>query len=149
MRAIGDRPCYFQPQSSNEDDNEAGTLLFELPNHTNGRTLSLDTLNVHLGPSTRQNFSGIRTRTHDTLLMTTRGLLEIDHVILNHGQVMWTTPELEPSLLTTRPDQWEDVSALDRFNVHLSLHGRSLLVLELVTRPATIRYLDHSSTTAT
>ncbi|GFX14860.1 hypothetical protein TNCV_1486021 [Trichonephila clavipes] len=26
----------------------------------------------------------------------TRGLLETDHVILNHGQVTWTTPELAP-----------------------------------------------------
>ncbi|GFY35254.1 hypothetical protein TNCV_5046281 [Trichonephila clavipes] len=34
---------------------------------------------------------------------------------LNHGQVTWTTPEL---LLTTTPHQREDVSALDRFNVH-------------------------------
>ncbi|GFV30585.1 uncharacterized protein TNCV_4222361 [Trichonephila clavipes] len=49
---------------------------------------------------------------------TTRGLLATDHVILNHGQVTWTTPELAPPLLTTTPHQWEDVSALDRFNVH-------------------------------
>ncbi|GFY00548.1 hypothetical protein TNCV_2139451 [Trichonephila clavipes] len=26
----------------------------------------------------------------------TRGLLATDHVILNHGQVTWTTPELVP-----------------------------------------------------
>ncbi|GFX81200.1 hypothetical protein TNCV_1911921 [Trichonephila clavipes] len=26
---------------------------------------------------------------------TTRGLLVTDHVILNHGQVTWTTPELD------------------------------------------------------
>ncbi|GFV26056.1 hypothetical protein TNCV_4398681 [Trichonephila clavipes] len=38
--------------------------------------------------------------------------------ILNHGQVTWTTPELAPPLLTTTPHQREDVSALDRFNVH-------------------------------
>ncbi|GFT26422.1 uncharacterized protein TNCV_3603001 [Trichonephila clavipes] len=42
----------------------------------------------------------------------------MDHVILNQGQVTWTTPELAPPLLTTTPRQWEDVSALDRFNVH-------------------------------
>ncbi|GFV81477.1 uncharacterized protein TNCV_52011 [Trichonephila clavipes] len=42
----------------------------------------------------------------------------MDHVILNHGQVTWTTPELAPPLLTTTPHQREDVSALDRFNVH-------------------------------
>ncbi|GFS86446.1 ATP-dependent DNA helicase [Trichonephila clavipes] len=45
-------------------------------------------------------------------------LLATDHVILNHGQVTWTTPELAPPLLTTTPHQREDVSALDRFNVH-------------------------------
>ncbi|GFU89725.1 hypothetical protein TNCV_1058131 [Trichonephila clavipes] len=28
--------------------------------------------------------------------VTTRGLLVTDHVILNHGQVTWTTPELAP-----------------------------------------------------
>ncbi|GFU06172.1 uncharacterized protein TNCV_4764901 [Trichonephila clavipes] len=39
-------------------------------------------------------------------------------VILNHGQVTWTTPELAPPLLSTTPHQREDVSALDRFNVH-------------------------------
>ncbi|GFW99897.1 uncharacterized protein TNCV_2126051 [Trichonephila clavipes] len=44
--------------------------------------------------------------------------LATDHVILNHGQVMWTTPELALPLLTTTPHQREDVSALDRFNVH-------------------------------
>ncbi|GFV79008.1 uncharacterized protein TNCV_4347671 [Trichonephila clavipes] len=48
----------------------------------------------------------------------TRGLLATDQVILNHGQVTWTTPELAPPLLTTTPHQREDVSALDRFNVH-------------------------------
>ncbi|GFU14272.1 uncharacterized protein TNCV_3579391 [Trichonephila clavipes] len=48
----------------------------------------------------------------------TRGLLATDHVILNHGQVTWTTPELAPPLLTITPHQREDVSALDRFNVH-------------------------------
>ncbi|GFS68357.1 uncharacterized protein TNCV_3000421 [Trichonephila clavipes] len=48
----------------------------------------------------------------------TRGLSATDHVILNHGQVTWTTPELAHPLLTTTPHQREDVSALDRFNVH-------------------------------
>ncbi|GFY16513.1 uncharacterized protein TNCV_735421 [Trichonephila clavipes] len=52
------------------------------------------------------------------LLNATRVLLATDLVILNHGQVTWTTPELAPPLLTTTPHQREDVSALDRFNVH-------------------------------
>ncbi|GFX40504.1 uncharacterized protein TNCV_2372881 [Trichonephila clavipes] len=43
----------------------------------------------------------------------------MDHVILNHGQVTWTTPELAPPSPNyhTTPTR-EDVSALDRFNVH-------------------------------
>ncbi|GFT74811.1 retrovirus-related Pol polyprotein from transposon opus [Trichonephila clavipes] len=70
-----------------------------------------------------------------------RGLLATDHVILNHGQVTWTTPELAPPLLTTTPHQREDVSALDRFRVHRCPTRRvfSGTGLELVTKPATIR----------
>ncbi|GFU18772.1 uncharacterized protein TNCV_1085211 [Trichonephila clavipes] len=70
------------------------------------------------------------------------GQLATDHVILNHGQVTWTTPELAPPLLTTTPHQREDVSALDRFNVHRCPTRRvfSGTGLELVTRHATIRY---------
>ncbi|GFW75718.1 uncharacterized protein TNCV_4429011 [Trichonephila clavipes] len=81
----------------------------------------------------------------------TRGLLATDHVILNHGQVTWTTPELAPPLLTTTPHQREDVSALDRFNVHRCPTRRvfSGTGIELVTRQATIRYPYHSATAAT
>ncbi|GFU88639.1 uncharacterized protein TNCV_4443161 [Trichonephila clavipes] len=80
-----------------------------------------------------------------------RGLLATDHVILNHGQVTWTTPELAPPLLTTTPHQRKDVSALDRFNVHRCPTRRVFngTGLELVTRQATIRYLYHSATAAT
>ncbi|GFT43402.1 uncharacterized protein TNCV_4775301 [Trichonephila clavipes] len=82
---------------------------------------------------------------------TTRGLMATDHVILNHGQVTWTTPELSPPLLTTTPHQWEDVSALDKFNVHRCPTRRvfSGTGLELMTRQATIRYLYHSATATT
>ncbi|GFV12277.1 uncharacterized protein TNCV_1537731 [Trichonephila clavipes] len=81
----------------------------------------------------------------------TRGLLATDHIILNHGQVTWTTPELAPPLLTTTPHQQEDVSAFNRFNVHRcsTLRVFSGTGLELVTRQATIRYLYHSATAAT
>ncbi|GFU29667.1 uncharacterized protein TNCV_2408801 [Trichonephila clavipes] len=74
----------------------------------------------------------------------------MDHVILNHGQVTWPTPELAPPLLTTTPHQWEDVSALDRFNVHRCPTRRVFRGnrLELMTRQATIRYLYHSATAA-
>ncbi|GFX43718.1 uncharacterized protein TNCV_4109981 [Trichonephila clavipes] len=51
-------------------------------------------------------------------LRAARGLLTTGHVILKHDQVTWTTPELAPPLLTTTPHQREEVSALDRFNVH-------------------------------
>ncbi|GFU60662.1 uncharacterized protein TNCV_2754231 [Trichonephila clavipes] len=80
-----------------------------------------------------------------------RGLLATDHVILNHGQVTWTTPELAPPLLTTTPHQREDVSALDRFSVHRCSTRRvfSGTRLELVTKPAMIRCLYHSATAAT
>ncbi|GFT10433.1 uncharacterized protein TNCV_3191061 [Trichonephila clavipes] len=77
------------------------------------------------------------------------GFLATDHVILNHGT--WTTPELAPPLLTTTPHQREDVSALDRFNVHRCPTRRvfSGTELELGTRHATVRYLYHSATAAT
>ncbi|GFW31952.1 uncharacterized protein TNCV_54331 [Trichonephila clavipes] len=81
----------------------------------------------------------------------TPGLLATDHIILNHGQVTWTAPELAPPLLITTPHQCEDVSALDRFNVHRCPTRRvfSGTGLELVTRQATIRYLYHPATAAT
>ncbi|GFX44261.1 uncharacterized protein TNCV_4376491 [Trichonephila clavipes] len=78
----------------------------------------------------------------------TRAFGDGPHVISNHGQVTWTTPELAPPLLTTTPHQREDVSALDRFNVHLCPTRRvfSGTGLELATKQATIRYLYHSAT---
>ncbi|GFX56001.1 uncharacterized protein TNCV_1953211 [Trichonephila clavipes] len=79
----------------------------------------------------------------------TRGLLATE-VILNHGQVTSTTPELAPPLLTTTPHQREDVSALDRFNVHRCPTRRDFsgTGLEPVTKQATVRYLYHSATAA-
>ncbi|GFV58107.1 uncharacterized protein TNCV_2109351 [Trichonephila clavipes] len=78
--------------------------------------------------------------TKDPSCMATRGLLATDHVILNHGQVTWTTPELTSPLLTTTPHQREDVSALDRFNVHRCPTRRvfSGTGLEPVTKQATV-----------
>ncbi|GFY05722.1 uncharacterized protein TNCV_4403891 [Trichonephila clavipes] len=88
---------------------------------------------------------------HVDVVWSTRGLLAMDHVILNHGQVTWTTPVLAPPLLTTPPHQRKDISSLDNFNVHRSPTRRvfSGTGLELVTRPATFRYLDHLATAAT
>ncbi|GFW56743.1 uncharacterized protein TNCV_4068231 [Trichonephila clavipes] len=80
----------------------------------------------------------------------TRELLATDHVILNHGQVTWTTPELAPPLLTTTPHQREDVSALDRFNVHRCPTRRvfSGTEIELNDMPAMVGYLNHWATAA-
>ncbi|GFV88216.1 uncharacterized protein TNCV_3243651 [Trichonephila clavipes] len=77
-----------------------------------------------------------------------RGLLTTGHVILNLGQVTWTSPELIPPLLTATPHQREDVSALDRFSMH---HCPKWWIfrgtgLEIVAMPATIRYLHQSAT---
>ncbi|GFX05564.1 acetoacetyl-CoA synthetase [Trichonephila clavipes] len=84
-------------------------------------------------------------------LYATRGLLVTDLVILNHDKVTWTTPELAPPLLTTAPHQREDVSALDRFNVHHCPTRRifSGTGFELVTKQTTVRYLYLSATAAT
>ncbi|GFW95990.1 hypothetical protein TNCV_4174171 [Trichonephila clavipes] len=41
-------------------------------------------------------FGNLRTVGKYPLNAATRGLLATDHVILNHGQVTWTTPELAP-----------------------------------------------------
>ncbi|GFW21720.1 uncharacterized protein TNCV_2529191 [Trichonephila clavipes] len=89
-------------------------------------------------------------KTYRKNLEPTRGLLATDHVILNHGQVTWTTPELAPPLLTTTPHQREDVSALDRFNVHRCPTRRvfSGTGFEPVIKQATVRYLYHSAIAA-
>ncbi|GFU57015.1 uncharacterized protein TNCV_1778891 [Trichonephila clavipes] len=73
---------------------------------------------------TRQRFSlNIRRTTCPPVKLVegkkaTRGLFATNLVILSNDQVTWTAPELAPLLLTTTPHQREDVSALDRFNVH-------------------------------
>ncbi|GFY05124.1 uncharacterized protein TNCV_3269961 [Trichonephila clavipes] len=92
------------------------------------------------------NKHGTHLWTHCSRDEAIRGLLVTDHAILNHGQVTWTTPELAPPLLTATPYQREDVSALDRFNVHRCPTRRvfSGTGLELVTRQAMIRYLYHT-----
>ncbi|GFV31942.1 hypothetical protein TNCV_462851, partial [Trichonephila clavipes] len=59
----------------------------------------------------------------------TRGLLATDHAILNHMVKDVITPELappSPNYHTTPP---EDVSALDRFNVHRCPTWRVSLVV--------------------
>ncbi|GFX08529.1 uncharacterized protein TNCV_4170281 [Trichonephila clavipes] len=78
--------------------------IYFLPHHAvmKGDSVSMKLLVVFDGtckPSNRNSLNSI-------LGIATRGLLATDHVILNHGQVTWTTPELAPPLLTTTPHQW-------------------------------------------
>ncbi|GFX78515.1 hypothetical protein TNCV_29551 [Trichonephila clavipes] len=67
------------------------------------------------------------TRMNGTLYSTaTRGLLATDQVILNHGQVTWTTPELAPP----SPNYYPTPTG-GRFSSRqiAALHGGSLAVL--------------------
>ncbi|GFT41871.1 uncharacterized protein TNCV_1667261 [Trichonephila clavipes] len=105
--------------------------------------------------TTRLEQHGTRIRDHDPSATGTPHRTytrAFGDVLLNHGQVTWTTPELAPPpLLTTPPHPREDVSALDRFNVH-RCNTRQVFSgsgLELVTRQAMVRYLYHSATAAT
>ncbi|GFX08435.1 uncharacterized protein TNCV_3269241 [Trichonephila clavipes] len=83
---------------------------------------------------------------HASKLRATRGLLATDHVILNHGQVTWTTPDLAPPLLTTTPTGGR-FSSTDLTCINCPTRWVfSGTGLELLTRQATIRYLYHSAT---
>ncbi|GFW01713.1 uncharacterized protein TNCV_4086281 [Trichonephila clavipes] len=77
----------------------------------------------------------------------TRGLLVTDHVILNHGQVTWTKPELAPSSTNYHTTPREDISALDRFNVHRCSTRRVFngTGIELMTSPTenSLAVLNH------
>ncbi|GFU72913.1 uncharacterized protein TNCV_2395411 [Trichonephila clavipes] len=123
----------FEQHSSNEKDTSVSTTI------PNPRAMSMGEFLAHEG------MTSITVAQH-----AARGLLATDHVILDHGQVTWTTPELAPPLLITTPLQREDVSALDRFNVHRCPIGWvfSGTEIELVTRQDTVRYLYHSATAA-
>ncbi|GFU78023.1 uncharacterized protein TNCV_4855011 [Trichonephila clavipes] len=85
--------------------------LIILNHKTNGESAALDCR--FLSELLRHSNRELCTET------ATRGLLAMALVILNHGQVTWTTPELASALLlTTTSHQREDVSALGRFSVH-------------------------------
>ncbi|GFV83455.1 uncharacterized protein TNCV_3056021 [Trichonephila clavipes] len=75
---------------------------------------------VENGLTTKNGFYRVSEGILTSHCSATRGLLATDHVILNYGQVTWTTPELAPPLLTSTPHQRKDTSALDRFNRHHS-----------------------------
>ncbi|GFV86154.1 hypothetical protein TNCV_671511 [Trichonephila clavipes] len=57
----------------------------------------------------------------------TRGLLETDHVIWNHGQVTWTTPELAPPSPNYHTPNYQLSTDLTCI---AALHGGSLVVLD-------------------
>ncbi|GFW14757.1 retrovirus-related Pol polyprotein from transposon 412 [Trichonephila clavipes] len=88
--------------------------------------------------------------TQNPELEATRGLLGTDHVILNHCQVTWTTPELAP-----RSPNYRTTPTGGRFKsrqIQRVSPTRRIFCgtgLELVTRQATVRYLYYSSTVAT
>ncbi|GFX62208.1 hypothetical protein TNCV_3305821 [Trichonephila clavipes] len=58
----------------------------------------------------------------------TRGLLATDHVILNHGQVTWTTPELAPPSPNYHTN-WRTFQLSTDLTCIAALHGGSLVVL--------------------
>ncbi|GFX30559.1 hypothetical protein TNCV_3462091 [Trichonephila clavipes] len=62
---------------------------------------------------------------------STQGLLETDHVILNHGQETWTTPQLAPPLLTNTPNHTNGraFELSTDLTCIAALHGGSLVVL--------------------
>ncbi|GFW72994.1 hypothetical protein TNCV_831171 [Trichonephila clavipes] len=72
----------------------------------------------------------------------TRGLLARDHVILNHGQVTWTTSELAPH--SPHHTNRRTFQLSTDLTCIAALHGGSLAVLG--SMPAMIRYLDHWAT---
>ncbi|GFW08049.1 uncharacterized protein TNCV_2978171 [Trichonephila clavipes] len=81
----------------------------------------------------------------------TRGLLATDHVILNRGQVTWTTPELAPPSPNYHTTPMGGRFSSRRFNMHRCPTRRvfSGTGLELMTGQTPVRYLYHSATAAT
>ncbi|GFT17649.1 uncharacterized protein TNCV_2587571 [Trichonephila clavipes] len=124
MEATCVGPLNLEPRSSDENEFWDGTTFFKIAGDDHVRTLSSD--------------------------RSTQGLLATDYVILNHGQVTWTTLELASPSPNYHSTPMRGRLSLDRSNVHRSptrlvFSGTGL---ELVTRPTTIRYLDHSATAA-
>ncbi|GFX51616.1 hypothetical protein TNCV_5013201 [Trichonephila clavipes] len=84
------------------------------------------------------------------ILVSTRGLLATDQIILSHGQVTWTTPEPEvtwttpepevtwttPELLTTTPHHGRMFQLSIDLTCIAALHGGSLVVLGSNSRHA-------------
>ncbi|GFV48373.1 uncharacterized protein TNCV_64431 [Trichonephila clavipes] len=154
-----DKACPAQSPDLNTIENLRDEIkwgiwqLDQVPSTMKALESAIDRIWFHIPHTTHQQLVEFLPRRIHAVLKAkaTRGLLVTDHVILNHGQVTWTTPELAPPLLTTTPHQREDVSTLDRFNVHRCPTRRvfSGTGLETVPKQATVRYLYHSATAAT
>ncbi|GFY11686.1 hypothetical protein TNCV_4231551 [Trichonephila clavipes] len=118
----------------------------------NGRVIGPRSPGIGWCKSNRSRERGIMGyRGHIWRIITPQGVPGIlgytrafDDVILNHGQVTWTTPELAPP-----SPNYHTNGRTFQLSTHLActvvLSGTAL---ELVTRPATIRYLYHSATAA-
>ncbi|GFX87317.1 uncharacterized protein TNCV_3368871 [Trichonephila clavipes] len=85
-----DRIQHAVSRSLESDDSREQRLEDDRIRHAASRNLEL--------PYSRENRLESDRRHHQKQreFETTRGLLATDHVILNHGQVTWTTPELAP-----------------------------------------------------
>ncbi|GFV50038.1 hypothetical protein TNCV_2354231 [Trichonephila clavipes] len=73
-----------------------------------------------------------------------RGLLVMDIIILNHGQVTRTTLELEPLCPNFHVTPAGGRLSIDRFNSTRWVFSGTRL--ELMTRKPRVRYLDHWAT---
>ncbi|GFW97472.1 hypothetical protein TNCV_4991481 [Trichonephila clavipes] len=136
-RAIADGPRSLEPRSSDEDDISAGILLPKHPHHTRGRVLSFEEFNAHK-PTARGDFRTMMIRRgcggsegvniNTVLFSYTRAFVVSDHVILNHGQVMWTTPGLAPPSPNYHTNGRTFQLSTDLACI-AALHGGSLVVL--------------------
>ncbi|GFX04322.1 hypothetical protein TNCV_3974701 [Trichonephila clavipes] len=78
---------------------------------------------------------------------STRGLLATDHVILNHGQVTWTTPELAPPSPNYHTNE-RTFQLLTDLTCIAALHGGSLVRARTHDISAMVRYPNHWATAA-
>ncbi|GFV49845.1 uncharacterized protein TNCV_1391271 [Trichonephila clavipes] len=81
-------------------------------------TLGQETTPITTTSRPREASSPDKFNVQRPLQHATRGLLVTDHVILNHGQVTWTTPELVAPSPNYHTTPREDFLSLDRFNEH-------------------------------
>ncbi|GFV73152.1 transposon Ty3-I Gag-Pol polyprotein [Trichonephila clavipes] len=86
----------FDPASRKRKLREVVHVLRMKPYHDPAEQIETEDIlskESYKGPITRSRVSELILTSHCS---ATRGLLATDHVILNHGQVTWTTPEMAP-----------------------------------------------------